>query len=241
MVEEPTLEETKIILTNIKDKYEKHHKVHYTDEAIEECVKLADRYIMERAMPDKAIDVLDEAGAATNVSLEKPQNIKDLEQKRLDIVNKKKDVISKQKYEEAAKLRDEGARIDEQLSAALKDWAVRLEKKVTTVGVEQISEVVSMMTGIPLTKISTQESKRLMNLDKELMGRVIGQDAAVSKVVKAIKRSRIGIKDKNKPVGSFIFLGPTGVGKCVTSDTEIIVRNKTNGTIEKLKIKDLIS
>ncbi len=241
LVEEPTLEETKTILYNIKDKYEKHHKVNYTDEAIEECVKLADRYIMERAMPDKAIDVLDEAGAATNVSLEKPQNIKELEQKKLHIINMKKEVINKQKYEEAAKLRDEGTRVDEQLSSALKDWAAKLEKKVTIVGVEQISEVVSMMTGIPLTKISTQETKRLLNLDKELMGRVIGQDAAVSKVVKAIKRNRIGIKDKNKPIGSFIFLGPTGVGKCVTSDTEIIVRNKVNGLIEKIKIKDLSS
>jgi ATP-dependent Clp protease ATP-binding subunit ClpC len=239
LVEEPTLEETKIILTNIKDKYEKHHKVHYTDEAIEECVKLADRYIMDRSMPDKAIDVLDEAGAATNVTHEKPQHIKDLEQKRLDIVNKKKEVISKQKYEEAAKLRDEGNKIDEQLSIALKDWALKLEKKVTTVGVEQISEVVSMMTGIPLTKISTQESKRLMNLDKELTGRVIGQDAAVTKVVKAIKRSRIGIKDKNKPIGSFIFLGPTGVGKCFLSETQIVIRNKTTGLIETIDINEL--
>ena len=240
LVEEPTLEETKTILYNIKDKYEKHHKVNYTDEAIEECVKLADRHIMERAMPDKAIDVLDEAGAATNVSLEKPQNIKELEQKKLEIINKKKEVINKQKYEEAAKLRDEGTRVDEQLSAALKDWGSKLEKKVTIVGVEQISEVVSMMTGIPLTKISTQETKRLLNLDKELMGKVIGQDAAVSKVVKAIKRNRIGIKDKNKPIGSFIFLGPTGVGKCICGDTEITVRNKVTGEIKIINIKNIV-
>lgn len=240
LVEEPTLEETKTILYNIKDKYEKHHKVNYTDEAIEECVKLADRYIMERAMPDKAIDVLDEAGAATNVNLEKPQNIKELEQKKLEIINKKKEVIIKQKYEEAAKLRDEGTRVDEQLSSALKDWAAKLEKKVTIVGVEQISEVVSIMTGIPLTKISTQETKRLLNLDKELMGKVIGQDAAVSKVVKAIKRNRIGIKDKNKPIGSFIFLGPTGVGKCVCGSTEIIVRNKVTGEVKRINIKNIV-
>jgi len=249
LVEEPTLEETKIILKNIKDKYEKHHKVHYTDEAIEECVKLSDRYIMERSMPDKAIDVLDEAGAATNVSLEKPQSVKDLELKKIEILNRKKEVISKQKYEEAAKLRDEGAKIDEQLSNALKDWSARLEKKVTTVGVEQISEVVSMMTGIPLTKISTQESKRLMNLDKELMGRVIGQDDAVTKVVKAIKRSRIGIKDKNKPIGSFIFLGPTGVGKTylakllaehVFGDEDALVRIDMTEFMEKHTISRLI-
>jgi ATP-dependent Clp protease ATP-binding subunit ClpC len=240
LVEEPTLEETKIILTNIKDKYEQHHKVQYTDEAIEECVKLSHRYIMDRSMPDKAIDVLDEAGAATNISVEKPQQIKDLETKKAEILLIKKEVVSKQKYEEAAKLRDEERKIEEQLTKALKDWSNKLEKKLTVVGVEQISEVVSMMTGIPLTKISTQESKRLMNLDKELMGKVIGQDDAVSKVVKAIKRNRIGIKDKNKPVGSFIFLGPTGVGKCICGDTEIIIRNKVTGEIKTINIKNIV-
>ena len=213
LVEEPTLEETKIILQNIKEKYEKHHNVVYTDEAIEECVKLSDRYIMERSMPDKAIDVMDEAGAATNISLDKPQAIKDLEEKKNKLILKKKEVVSKQKYEDAAKIRDEQNKIDTQLEAALKAWSAKLEKRETVVGVEQISEVVSMMTGIPLTKISTQESKKLLTLDKELTGKVIGQDEAVTKVVKAIKRNRIGIKPKNKPVGTFIFLGPTGVGK----------------------------
>jgi ATP-dependent Clp protease ATP-binding subunit ClpC len=249
LVEEPTLEETKIILTNIKDKYEQHHKVQYTDEAIEECVKLSHRYIMDRSMPDKAIDVLDEAGAATNISVEKPQQIKDLEAKKSEILLKKKEVVSKQKYEEAAKLRDEERKVEEQLANALKDWSNRLEKKLTVVGVEQISEVVSMMTGIPLTKISTQESKRLMNLDKELMGKVIGQDDAVVKVVKAIKRNRIGIKDKNKPVGSFIFLGPTGVGKTylakllaehVFGDEESLVRMDMSEYMEKHSVSRLI-
>jgi ATP-dependent Clp protease ATP-binding subunit ClpC len=249
LVEEPTLDETKIILTNIKDKYEKHHKVQYTDEAIEECVKLSHRYIMERSMPDKAIDVMDEAGAATNVSVEKPQIIKDLELKKVEILERKKEVVSKQKYEEAAKLRDEEKKVEEQLANAMKDWANRLDKKLTVVGVEQISEVVSMMTGIPLTKISTQESKKLMNLDKELMGKVIGQDDAVTKVVKAIKRNRIGIKDKNKPVGSFIFLGPTGVGKTylakllaehVFGDEESLVRMDMSEYMEKHSVSRLI-
>jgi ATP-dependent Clp protease ATP-binding subunit ClpC len=249
LVEEPTLEETKIILTNIKEKYEKHHKVHYTEEAIDECVKLSNRYIMERAMPDKAIDVMDEAGAATNVTIEKPSNIKELEAKKLDILNKKKEVVSRQKYEEAAKLRDEGNKIDEQLNAAIKDWSNKLEKKITTVGVEQISEVVSMMTGIPLSKISTQESKRLMSLDKELTGTVIGQDDAVTKVVRAIKRNRIGIKDKNKPIGSFIFLGPTGVGKTmlakklaehVFGDEEALVRIDMSEYMEKFSVTRLV-
>jgi ATP-dependent Clp protease ATP-binding subunit ClpC len=237
LVEEPTLDETKIILNNIKEKYEKHHKVKYTDEAIEECVKLSDRYIMDRSMPDKAIDVLDEAGATTNVGVEKPENIKELEAKKLEINEKKKDVVVKQKYEEAAKLRDEEKKVIDELASAMAEWQAKLDKNITIVGVEIISEVVSMMTGIPLTKISTQESKKLMALDAELTGKVIGQDDAVTKVVKAIKRNRIGIKDKNKPVGSFIFLGPTGVGKCICKDSLITIRNKENGLIETVSIE----
>ena len=158
------------------------------------------------------------------------------------IINeKKKDVVVKQKYEEAAKLRDEEKNIIDDLAKAMTDWQAKLDKKVTVVGVEIISEVVSMMTGIPLTKISTQESKKLMLLDKELTGKVIGQDDAVTKVVKAIKRNRIGIKDKNKPVGSFIFLGPTGVGKCICGDTEITVRNKVTNLIEKVNVNELMN
>ena len=249
LVEEPTLEETKIILTNIKEKYEKHHRVKYTDEAIEECVKLSARYIMDRSMPDKAIDVLDEAGATTNVGVEKPDNIKELEAKRKEINEKKHEVVKSQKYEEAAKLRDDEKKITEDLEKAMTEWQSTLDKKVTEVGIEIISEVVSMMTGIPLTKISTQEGKRLMNLDKELMGKVIGQDDAVTKVIKAIKRNRIGIKDKNKPVGSFIFLGPTGVGKTllakllaeqVYGDPESLVRIDMSEYMEKHSVSRLV-
>lgn len=249
LVEEPTLDETKIILNNIKEKYEKHHKVQYTDEAIEECVKLSDRYIMDRSMPDKAIDVLDEAGATTNVGVEKPENIKELEAKKLVINEKKKDVVVKQKYEEAAKLRDEEKKVIDELASAMAEWQAKLDKNITIVGVEIISEVVSMMTGIPLTKISTQESKKLMALDAELTGKVIGQDDAVTKVVKAIKRNRIGIKDKNKPVGSFIFLGPTGVGKThlakllaenVYGDADALVRMDMSEYMEKHSVSRLI-
>lgn len=249
LIEEPTLAETKTILMNIKEKYEKHHRVKYTEEAIDECVKLSARYIMDRSMPDKAIDVLDEAGATTNVSIEKPDNIKELEAKKLEINEKKKEVVVKQRYEEAAKLRDEEKKIVEELEIATAEWTSKLDKKITEVGVELISEVVSMMTGIPLTKISTQESKRLMNMDKELAGKIIGQDSAVSKVVKAIKRNRIGIKDKNKPVGSFIFLGPTGVGKTllakllaehVFGDSEALVRMDMSEYMEKHSVSRLI-
>ena len=249
LVEEPTLDETKTILLNIKEKYEKHHKVKYTDEAIEECVKLSARYIMDRSMPDKAIDVLDEAGASTNVSVEKPEKIKLLELKRLEIIEKKKEVVLKQKYEEAAKLRDEEKKIEDALEKALTDWNDSLDQDITEIGVEIISEIVSMMTGIPLNKISTQEGKKLLNLDKELSGSVIGQESAVVKVVKAIKRNRIGIKDKNKPVGSFIFLGPTGVGKTllakllaeqVFGDSEALVRMDMSEYMEKHSVSRLI-
>jgi ATP-dependent Clp protease ATP-binding subunit ClpC len=249
LVEEPTLEQTKNILMNIKEKYEKHHKVKYTDEAIEECVKLSARYIMDRAMPDKAIDVLDEAGATTNISIEKPEIVKDLEEQKRLIQDKKLEVVKKQQYEEAAKLRDKEKEVTDNLEKANHDWQISLDNKVTEVGVELISEVVSMMTGIPLNKISTQESKRLMNMDKELSGKVIGQDDAVIKVVKAIKRNRIGIKDKNKPVGSFIFLGPTGVGKTllakllaehVYGDGEALVRVDMSEYMEKHSVSRLV-
>lgn len=249
LVEEPTLEQTKDILMNIKEKYEKHHKVKYTDEAIEECVKLSARYIMDRAMPDKAIDVLDEAGATTNISVEKPEVIKDLEEQKRLIQDKKVEVVKKQQYEEAAKLRDKEKEITDNLEKATHEWQISLDNKVTEVGVEIISEVVSMMTGIPLNKISTQESKRLMNMDKELSGKVIGQDDAVIKVVKAIKRNRIGIKDKNKPVGSFIFLGPTGVGKTllakllaehVYGDADALVRVDMSEYMEKHSVSRLV-
>lgn len=249
LIEEPTLEETKIILMNIKEKYEKHHKVVYTEEAIDECVKLSARYIMDRAMPDKAIDVMDEAGASTNVSLEKPEHIKVLEASRAEINAQKRDVANKQNYEEAAKLRDIEKEIKKEIEVANDEWQKTIDEKVTEVGVDLISEVVSMVTGIPLTKISTQESKRLINMDKDLQGKVIGQDAAVTKVVKAIKRNRIGIKDKNKPVGSFIFLGPTGVGKTllakllaeqVFGDSDALIRMDMSEYMEKHSVSRLV-
>ncbi len=249
LVEEPTLEETKTILMSIKDKYEQHHKVKYTEEAIDECVKLSARYIMDRAMPDKAIDVLDEAGSSTNISVEKPEHVKELENKRDLLEAKKKEVVLKQKYEEAAKLRDEEKKVNDALEKAIYEWNKSLDSDITEVGVEIISEVVSMMTGIPLSKISTQEGKRLLNMDKDLMGKVIGQDSAVTKVVKAIKRNRIGIKDANKPVGSFIFLGPTGVGKTllakllaeqVFGDSEALIRMDMSEYMEKHSVSRLI-
>ncbi len=212
MVEEPTLEECKTILMNIKDKYEQHHKVKYTDEAIEECVKLSNRYIMDRGMPDKAIDVMDESGAITNVSIEKPENIKHLEKLKADIILKKLSVVNQQRYEDAAKLRDEEKLINENLTKAMDEWNKLLSENVTIVDVDMVSEVVSMMSGVPVTKLSIQENKKLANIDKELIGKIIGQNDAVIKICNAIKRSRIGIKNKQAP-SSFLCLGPTGTGK----------------------------
>ena len=248
LVEEPTLEETITMLKNIRGKYEDHHKVTYTDEAIEECVKLSDRYITDRAMPDKAIDVLDEAGASTNIEVEIPEKVKTLEAKKADIQTKKMDVVSKQKYEEAAKLRDEERKIDTDLAKAKEEWVKNLDEKRTIVDVNLISDVVSMMTGIPVNKISTQENKRLMNMDKDLLGKIIGQDEAVTKVCKAIKRSRLGIKDKNKP-SSFIFLGGSGTGKTflakllaeyIYNDVESLIRVDMSEYMEKHSVSRLI-
>lgn len=249
LVEATTSEETKIILNNIKDKYEKYHRVTYTPEAIDECVKMADRYITDRAMPDKAIDVLDEAGASTNISHEMPDNIKKLETKKVEILKKKLEVVQKQKYEEAAELRDEERKVNDDLDKAKKNWLDSLDKRRTTIDVNLIAETVSMMTGIPVSKISSQENKRLMAMDKDLMGKVIGQDDAVVKVIKAIKRNRLGIRNRNKPIGSFIFLGPTGVGKThltkllteeIFGDSDALIRVDMSEYMEKHSVSKLI-
>jgi len=213
LINEPTVDETIIILKNIKEKYENHHKVSYSDDAIEECVKLSDRYITDRAMPDKAIDILDEAGAATNVSQEKPDSIKKLELEKKKLAEQKLLVVSRQKYEEAAEIRDKESKITNKLEAEKLKWETQLDKKRTNIGVEEICDVISTMTGIPLNKISSQENKRLANMASVLKESIIGQDDAIDKITQAIKRNRLGLKDKRKPIGNFICLGPSGVGK----------------------------
>lgn len=249
LIEEPTNEETVTILMNIKDKYENHHKVKYTREAIEECVKMADRYISDRAMPDKAIDILDEAGAITNVDIEVPDNIKKLEIKKIEIEAKKVDVVAKQQYEEAAKLRDDEKKIEDAIEKAKKEWIESLDKERTIITVELVAEVVSNMTGIPLSKVSTEDTKQLAQMETNLSGAVIGQDEAVIKVSKAIKRSRLGIRKGGKPIGSFIFLGPTGVGKTylakllaeyVFGDKDALIRIDMSEYMEKFSTSRLI-
>ncbi|MGJ8684888.1 MAG: ATP-dependent Clp protease ATP-binding subunit [Nonlabens sp.] len=214
MVEPTSVEETIIILNNIKEKYEEHHNVSYTDAAIEACVKLTNRYMTDRFLPDKAIDALDEAGSRIHITnIEVPQQILDLEKQLEDVKEEKTAVVKKQKYEQAAKLRDDEKKLEKALAEAQETWEETSKLHKDTVTEENVAEVVSMMTGIPVNRIATKEMKKLFNLGDSIKGKVIGQDNAVKKVVKAIQRNRAGLKDPNKPIGSFIFLGQTGVGK----------------------------
>ena len=212
---EPTSEEETVeILNNIKIKYEEHHNVEYTDEAISACVKLTSRYMTDRFLPDKAIDALDEAGSRVHLNnIFVPNHITDLEKELEDIRLTKNSAVKKQKYEEAAKLRDDEKLLENNLLTAQKSWEKECENNKEIVNEEHIADVVSMMTGIPLNRVKQSESNKLSILPQIIMNKVIGQDDAVLKVVKSIQRNRAGLKDPNKPIGSFIFLGQTGVGK----------------------------
>tara|TARA_R110002051_G_scaffold10001_4_gene37952 strand:- start:14213 stop:16765 length:2553 start_codon:yes stop_codon:yes gene_type:complete len=214
IVEPTTVEETIEILENIKGKYEDHHNVSYTDEAIEACVKLTNRYMTDRFLPDKAIDALDEAGSRVHITnIDVPKKIIELEGKLEAVRELKTSVVKKQKYEEAAKLRDDEKTLERELATAQEKWEVdsKLHKELVTE--ENVADVVSMMTGIPVNRIAQKESNKLAELPASIKSKVIGQDEAVAKVAKAIQRNRAGLKDPNKPIGSFIFLGQTGVGK----------------------------
>ncbi|MBT2556614.1 ATP-dependent Clp protease ATP-binding subunit [Hymenobacter sp. ISL-91] len=214
MVDPTSPEETVEILNNIKDKYQDHHHVVYTDKAIEACVKLSDRYMSDRFLPDKAIDILDEAGARVHINnIVVPEDILKLEEQIENIKGEKNRVVKSQKYEEAAKLRDTEKKLIDQLDTAKKDWEEDTKKKRYTVKEENVAEVIAMMTGIPVSRVAQKESAKLLNMGEELKGKVIGQDKAIQQLVKAIQRTRVGLKDPKKPIGSFVFLGPTGVGK----------------------------
>jgi ATP-dependent Clp protease ATP-binding subunit ClpC len=214
MVDPTTPEETIEILNNIKDKYQDHHHVIYTDRAIEACVKLSDRYMSDRFLPDKAIDILDEAGARVHINnIVVPEDILKLEDQIENIKTEKNRVVKSQKYEEAAQLRDKEKKLLDQLEVAKKSWEDETKKKRYTVKEENVAEVIAMMTGIPVKRIAQKESQKLLNMGEELKERVIGQDKAIGQLVKAIQRTRVGLKDPKKPIGSFVFLGPTGVGK----------------------------
>lgn len=214
IVDATSPEETIQILENIKDKYEDHHHVIYTPEAIEACVKLSDRYISDRFLPDKAIDVLDEAGARVHINnIHVPEEIVTLEEAIEDVKKEKNKVVKSQKYEEAAQLRDKEKKLLDQLEKAKIRWEEETNTKRYEVNEENVAEVIGMITGIPTNRIAQQESAKLLGMADELQNKVIGQDEAIKKLVKAIQRTRVGLKDPKKPIGSFVFLGPTGVGK----------------------------
>jgi ATP-dependent Clp protease ATP-binding subunit ClpC len=214
LVEPPSVEETIIILNNIRSQYEDFHNVIYDQEAVEACVKLSDRYMTDRLLPDKAIDVMDEAGARVHLkNINVPQNILDLEKQIEDIKQEKNKVVKSQRFEEAAALRDREKRLGEELDKAKIEWEEEAKHKRFPINEEAIAEVISMMTGIPVMRMVEAESAKLRRMGDDLQGAVVGQDDAISKIVKAIQRNRVGLKDPRKPIGSFIFLGPTGVGK----------------------------
>jgi ATP-dependent Clp protease ATP-binding subunit ClpC len=213
IVEPSSVVETIQILKNIRSKYENFHKVTYSDEVIETCVKLADRYITDREFPDKAFDIMDEVGARMQTELKVPEAIEELKKKAQEIREQKVEVVKKQNYEQAAQLRDKEKKLLDKLDSEKKKFEEELQKDKQIISLNDVYDVVSNMTKIPVNKMSVDDAKALINLDKELIGKVIGQDAAVVKIAKSIKRNRLGIKDPNRPIGSFVFLGSTGVGK----------------------------
>ena len=214
LIEPPSVDDTIVILNNIKSKYEDFHNVTYGDDAIEACVKLSDRYMTDRLLPDKAIDVLDEVGARVHLkNINVPETIVELEKEIEAVKNEKNKVVKSQRFEEAAALRDTEKKLGESLEQAKAAWEEESKNKRYPISEENIAEVVSMMTGIPVKRMVQAETDKLRRMNEEMKGMVVGQDEAIVKVVKAIQRNRVGLKDPKKPIGTFIFLGPTGVGK----------------------------
>jgi ATP-dependent Clp protease ATP-binding subunit ClpC len=250
IIDPPSVEETIEILRQIKMKYEEHHRVRYTDEALVQAVKLSDRYITDRYLPDKAIDVMDEAGSRSHImNIVVPQRVLDIEAEIEKVRIEKDSVIKNQKFEKAAELRDVEKRLNEQLRAAKEEWEKREENQVVEVGEEQIAHVVSMMTGIPVSRVAQSESEKLLKMEDVLKKRIIAQDEAIKSVTRAIRRTRAGLKDPNRPIGSFIFLGPTGVGKTqfakelanyLFESPEALVRIDMSEYMEKFSVSRLV-
>ncbi|MDD3079041.1 MAG: ATP-dependent Clp protease ATP-binding subunit [Paludibacter sp.] len=250
MVDPTTADETLQILRNIQDRYEYHHNVRYTPEAIDACVRLTDRYITDRCFPDKAIDALDEAGSRVHIgTVSVPVEIEQLEKKIEELRAEKLKVLGEQKYELAGPIRDQEKQTQYMLEDAIKRWEEDAQKHPETVDEEQVAEVVAMMSGIPVQRIAQAEGLKLRQMKEALVGKVIGQDEAVNKIVKAIQRNRIGLKDPNKPIGSFIFIGPTGVGKThlakilaefMFDSVDALIRVDMSEYMEKFSVSRLI-
>jgi ATP-dependent Clp protease ATP-binding subunit ClpC len=250
MVEPPSQEETIHILKNIQPRYEEFHNVNYSEAAIKACVRLSDRYITDRFLPDKAIDVLDEVGARVHLkNIVVPQHIEELEKRIEQLKEDKNSAVKNQQYEEAANLRDQESKLSRQLEFAKVEWEEESKTKRFPVEEDDIAEVVAMMTGIPVRKVAKSESKKLVSMSDDIRKMVIGQDDAIAKIAKAIQRNRVGLKDPKKPIGSFIFLGPTGVGKTELAralarylfDTEeALIRIDMSEYMEKFSVSRLI-
>jgi ATP-dependent Clp protease ATP-binding subunit ClpC len=249
-VDPPNLETTIEILNNVKDKYEDHHNVTYTEDAILNCAKLTERYITDRNFPDKALDAMDEAGSRTQLTdVKVPETIKTLEKNLETAQEEKKKAVAKQDYEAAAKFRDQERKIKISLDIEIKDWEKKMKERKKIVDGEKVAEVVSMMSGIPLKKVSQLETEKLISLEPDLKSKVIGQDHAIEKISKSIRRNRMGLKDPNKPIGSFIFIGPTGVGKTqlakelaniMFGDPDALIRVDMSEYMEKFDATKLI-
>lgn len=250
MVDPTTADETLQILENIQDRYEFHHNVRYTPEAIKACVRLTDRYITDRCFPDKAIDALDESGSRVHIgTVSVPVEIEELEKKIEELRKEKLRVLGEQKYELAGPIRDQEKQTQYQLEDAIKRWEEDAQKHPETVDEEQVAEVVAMMSGIPVQRIAQAEGLKLRQMKEVLQNKIIGQDEAVNKIVKAIQRNRIGLKDPNKPIGSFIFIGPTGVGKThlakilaefMFDSADALIRVDMSEYMEKFSVSRLI-
>lgn len=249
LVEPATTEETMIILSNIKSKYENHHKVKYSEESLEACVTLSDRYITDRELPDKAIDILDEVGAKAQIDVKLPEFIEDLKLQVAEIKRKKLDVVKTQNYEIAAELRDQEKKLINKLTTEKEEWEQKQNENRTLITEDDVYKIVSDMTNIPVTRLDSDEAKSLLNLENTLKANVIGQDDAVTKISKAIRRNRVGIKEPNRPIGSFIFLGSTGVGKThlaktlareIFGDESAMIRVDMSELMEKHSVSRLV-
>ncbi|MDG1933523.1 MAG: ATP-dependent Clp protease ATP-binding subunit [Flavobacteriales bacterium] len=249
-VDPTSITETIEILNNIKSKYEEHHNVIYTEDAINSCVILSDRYINDRFLPDKAIDALDEAGSRVHITnIKVPDHISKIELKLKNTTTAKKESIKKQKFEEAAELRDKEKKLSAQLEHSQNIWEKELKQNKETVDEENVADVISIMTGIPVNRVASKERKKLSLMSEEIKKKIIGQNDAVEKVVKAIRRNRVGLKDPSKPIGSFIFLGPTGVGKTqltkilsqeLFDSNESLIRIDMSEYMEKFAVSRLV-
>ncbi len=250
MVEPTTPEETLTILNNIRPRYEEHHGVSYTPEALEACVKLTDRYISDRKFPDKAIDAMDEAGSRVKITnIRVPEELVELENELRDVTDRKVEAAKSHRFAEATSLRDEAAQIARRLEDSRKEWEEKLQANREIVDADKVAEVVAMMTGVPVQRIAQAEGARLMEMGPTLKNSVVGQDEAIAKIVKAIQRNRLGLKDPNKPIGTFMFLGPTGVGKThlakklaeyLFDSSDTLIRIDMSEYMEKFSVSRLI-